>query len=109
MVLNLNLNVNVKNDLYFTFSCELVGWLTITKSQALEKIYRTYVGAIEGVVGEKECVSWGGAQTKGEVHTWKLTNKMFFHIGFLTLLISSLIPLFFTIGKLALRTNEIKR
>ena len=38
--------------------------------------------------------SWGGAQTKGEVHKREFTNKMFLHSDFLTSLTSSLTPLF---------------
>ena len=68
---------------------------------------RTYQG-IERVVGVVKSVSWGGARTKGEVHKHKLTNNMFLHCYLLTSLTSSLTPLFFTIRKLALRTNDIK-
>ena len=64
---------------------------------------------IEGVVGEVKSVSWGGARTKGEVHKRELTKNMFLHSDLLTLLTSSLTPLFFTIRKLALRTNDITR
>ena len=64
---------------------------------------------VEGVVGEVKSVSWGGARTKGEVHKRKLTKSMFFHSDFLTSLTSYLTPLFFTIKKLALRTNDITR
>ena len=49
---------------------------------------------VEGMVGEGKSVSWGGAQTKGEAHKRKLTNKMFLHSDFLTSLTSSLTPLF---------------
>ena len=31
------------------------------------------------VVGEAKSFSWGGAQTKGEVHKCKLTKNMFLH------------------------------
>ena len=103
------LNVNVNVDLCFTLSCEIVGWPTIAKSQALEIVYRAHVVAIGGVVGEGKSVSWGRAWTKGEVHKSELTNKMFLHSDLLTSLSSSLTPLFFTIRKLAWRTNEIKR
>ena len=51
-------------------------------------------------------LSWGGAQTKGEVHKRELT---LLHSDLLISLSSSLTPLFFTIKKLAMRTNEIKR
>ena len=47
---------------------------TIAKSQALEIVYRAHAGAIEGVVGEGESVSWGGARIKGEVHKRELTK-----------------------------------
>ena len=81
MVRNINVNVNV--DFFFTLFCELVGRLTIlgfpvnlsatiAKSQALEIVYRTHAGAIEGVVGEVKSFSWGGARTKDEVHKRKL-------------------------------------
>ena len=93
----------------FTLSCELVGWTTIAKSQGLKIVYHAHAGAVEGVVGEGKSVSWGGARTKGEVHKRELTNKMFLHSNLLTSLSSSLTPLFFTIRKLALRTNGIKR
>ena len=49
---------------------------------------------VEGVVGEVKSVSWGGAQTKGEVHKRELTNKIFLHSDLLTSLTSSLTPLF---------------
>ena len=71
-------------------------------------IPRTY-RVVEGVVGEVKSVSWGGSQTKGEVHKRKLTNKMFLHSDLLISLTSSLTQLFFMIRKLALQTNEIKR
>ena len=81
MVRNVNLNV----DLYFRLSCKLVRRLTILgfpvnlsatipKSQALEIVYHTHARAVEGVVGEGGSVSWGGAQTKGEVHKRALTK-----------------------------------
>ena len=69
---------------------------------------RTYQG-IERVVGEVKSVSWGGPQTKVEVHKRKLTKNMFLHSDLLTSLTSSLTPLFFTIRKVALQTNDIKR
>ena len=64
---------------------------------------------VEGVVGEVKSVSWGGARTKGEVHKRELTKNMSLRSDLLTSLTSSLTPLFFTIRKLALRTNDIKR
>ena len=48
----------------------------------LEIVYCAHVGAVEGVVGEGESVSWGGAQTKGKVHNHKLTKNMFLHSDF---------------------------
>ena len=108
MVRNVNVNINVNNDLCFTLSCELVQWPTIFKSQALGIFYRAHARAVEGVVGEGKSFSWGGAQTKGEVHKCKLTNKIFLHSDLLTSLSSSRTPLFYTIIKLALRTNGIK-
>ena len=64
---------------------------------------------VEGVVGEVKSVSWGGAQTKGEVHKRELTKDIFLQSDLLTSLTSFRTPPFFTIRKLALRTNEIKR
>ena len=60
----------------------------------LEIVYRAHAGAFEGVVGEGKSVSWGVAQTKGEVHKRKLANKMLLHSDLLTSLFSSLTPLF---------------
>ena len=98
-----NVNLNVKNNLCFTLSCELVWWTTIAKSQALEIVYRAHAGGVEGVVGEGGIFSWGGAQTKDEVHKHKLTNKMFLHSDMLTSL------LFCTIRNPVFQTSEIKR
>ena len=42
--------------------------MTIAKSQALEMVYRTHSGAVEGVVGEGVSVIWVVIQTKVEVH-----------------------------------------
>ena len=89
-----NVNVNINNDLCFTLSCELFGLPTLAKSQGLEIVYRAHAGAVEGVVGERKSVSWGGAQTKGEVHKPELTKKMFLHSDFLTSLSSSQTQLF---------------
>ena len=89
-----NVNVNINNDLCFTLSCELFGWPTIVRSQALEIVYCAHSGDVEGVVGKGESVSWGGARTKGEVHKRKLTNKIFLHSDFLKSLSSSLTLLF---------------
>ena len=50
---------------------------------------------VEGVVGEVKSVSWGGAQTKGEVHKRELIKSMFLHSDLLTSLTSPLTPLFF--------------
>ena len=69
-----NIHVNVINDLCFTLFCELVGWPTISKSQALEIVYRAHARAVEGVVFEGKSVSWGGAWTKGELNKCKLKN-----------------------------------
>ena len=55
---------------------------------------------VEGVIGEVKSVSWGGAQTKGEVHKRKLTNKMLLHSDLLTSLTSSLTPLFLQLENL---------
>ena len=51
-------------------------------------------------------VSWRGARTKGEPHKRELA---LLHSDLLTSLSSSLTPLFFTIKKTVMRTNEIKR
>ena len=48
---------------------------------------------VEGVVGEVKSVSWGGAQTKGEVHKRELSKNMFLRSDLLTSLTSSLTPL----------------
>ena len=104
-----NVNININSDLCLKLSCELVGWPTIAKYQALEIVNCAHDGAVEGVIGERKSFSWGGARTKGEVHKRKITNKMFLHSDLLTSLSSYLTPLFFTIWKLALRNNEIKR
>ena len=61
------------------------------------------------MVGEVKSVGRRGARIKGEVHKRELTNKMFLQSDFLTSLTSFLTPLFLTIRKLALQTNEIKR
>ena len=74
----------------------------------MENVYRVNYGAIEGVVGEGKSVSWGDAQTKGEVHKRELTKNMFLHSDFLKSLSSSLTQLCFEIGKLLLRGNEVK-
>ena len=71
-------NVNVNVDLCSRLSCELVGWVTIAKYQALEIVYVQ-------VVGEGKSGSWGGAQTKGEVRKCQLTKNMFFHSDLLQL------------------------
>ena len=104
-----NVNVNVSVDLCFRISCELVGWLTIGKSQALEIVYCSHDGNVKGVVGEGGSVSWGGARTKGELNKRKLTKNMLLYSDLLTSLIYSLTQLCFTIVKLVLRGNGIKR
>ena len=93
----------------FRLYCELVGWLTIVKYQALEIIYRANAGEVERVVGEGKIVSCRGARTKVEVHKRKLTKNMFLHSDFLTSLSSSLTKMYFTIRKLVLRDNGVKR
>ena len=82
--------------------------MTISKYQALETVYHTYAGSVEGVVGEGKSVSWGGAQTKGEVHKRELTKNMFLHSYLLKSLTSSLTQLCLTIIKLALLGNRVK-
>ena len=69
------------------------------------------------VVGEGGSVSWGGTRTKGKGRKCKLAKKMFLHSDMLKLCLKknttsvsySLTQLCFTIIKLVLRTNEIKR
>ena len=95
--------------------------------KSLEIVYRANGAAVEGladrnghrqkVVGEGESVSWGGARTKVKGRECELTKKMFLHSDLLMLCLkknttsvsSSLTQLFFTIIKLALRTNDVKR
>ena len=82
--------------------------MIISKYQALEIVYHTHARVVEGVVGEGESVSWGGAQTKGEVQKCELTKNIFLHSDLLTSLSSYLTQLCFTIRKLALRGNGVK-
>ena len=95
--------------------------------KALEIVYVANGDSVEGqadrnghrqkMVGEGKSVSWGGAQFKGKGCECELTKKMFLHSDLLKLCLkkngrsvsSSLTPLFFTIRKLVLRTNDIKR
>ena len=72
MLRNVNVNVDLCSRLYW----ELVRWLTIAKSQALEIIYRAGGRC-------RESGSWGGARTKCEVNECELTKNMFFHSDFL--------------------------
>ena len=91
--------------------------------KALEIVYCENGAAVEGmsdrnvhrrkVVGEGECVTWGGARTKGKGRECKFTKKMFFHSDMLKLCMkknttsvsSFLTQLFLTIIKPALPTN----
>ena len=82
------------NDFCFSLSCELVGWPTIAKHQALKIVYHTHAGAVEGVLGEGWSVSCRGARTKGEVHNTELINKTLLYSDLLTSLSSSFTPLF---------------
>ena len=90
---------------YFRLSQKIVGWLDIAKSQALEIVYCAHGAAVEGVVVKVKVVSWGVAQTKGEVRGCKLTKNMFLCSNVLKLclkknttsLSSSLTQLCFTI------------
>ena len=95
--------------------------------KVLEIVYCANGDAVEGladrnvhrrkVVGEGESVSWGGAQTKVKGCECELTKNIFLHSDLLKLCLkknttsvsSSLTQMFFTIRKLALRTNNIKR
>ena len=61
------------------------------------------------MVSEVKSVSWVGARTKGEVHKRKPTKNMFLHSDLLISLNSSLTGLFFTIRKLALRGDTVKK
>ena len=69
------------------------------------------------VVGEGENVGWGGARTKVKGRECELTKNIFLHSDLLKLCLkkngrsmsSSLTQLFFTIRKLVLRTNDVKR
>ena len=90
------------------FPVNLSGDCKIASVRVRNCIPRTCRG-VEGVVGEVKSVSWGGEKTKGEVHKRELTKNMFLHSDLLTSLTSSLTPLFSTIKKLAMRTNDIKR
>ena len=96
-----NVNVNVKVDSCFTLSCELFGRLPNIKRWKLSTAHMP--GRLR-VVGEVKSVSWGGARTKGEAHKRELT---LLHSDLLTSVSSSLTQLFFTIKKLAMRTNGI--
>ena len=59
-----NINVNVKVDSCFTFSCEIVRRLPNLKRW---KLSTTHMPGLEGVGGEVKSVSWGNARTKGEL------------------------------------------
>ena len=69
------------------------------------------------MVGEGKSDSWVGARTKGKGRECELTKNVFLHSDLLNLclkknttsLTSSLTQLFFTIRKLALRGNKVKR
>ena len=94
MVPRVTVNVNV--DSCFTLSCELVGRLpNLKRWKFLPRACR----GVEGVVGEVKSVSWGDARTIGEVKIREFTKKMFLHSDFLTLLSSSLTPLFLRLEK----------
>ena len=74
-------------------------------------------GHIQKVVDEGKSVSWGGVRTKGKGHECELTKNMFLHSDLLkfclkkksTSLSSSLTQMCFTIRKLTLRGNGVKR
>ena len=63
--------------------------------KALEIVYHENGASVEGLadrnwhrrkdVNEEECVSWGGAGTKGDGHECELTKNMFFHSDLLKL------------------------
>ena len=95
--------------------------------KALEIVYHANGAAVEGladrnghrrkVLDEGESVSCVGARTKGKGRECKITKNMFLHSDPLKLclkknttsLTSSLTQLFFTIRKLTLRGNMVKR
>ena len=104
MVRNVNANVNI--GFFKLFPVNLLGECQILSvGNYLPHTFR----GVEGVVGEVESVSWGGARTKGKVHKRKLTNKMFLHSDFFDITDSFPDTTVFTIKKLELRTNGIKR
>ena len=84
-------NVNVNVDLCFRLSCELVERLTIfgfpvnLSGDQLFPNLKRWKSFTAQVLGEWGSVSWGGAQTKGEVHESKLTKKIFLHSDLLQL------------------------
>ena len=95
--------------------------------KALEIVYHANETEVEGisdrnvhkrkVVGEGESVSWGGARTKCKGRKCELTKKMFLRSDLLKLClkkkhnITEFFPdtTVFTIRRLALQTNVIKR
>ena len=95
--------------------------------KALEIVYREDRFTVEGladrnghirkVLGEMKSVSLGGAQTKGKGRKCELTKKMFLQMirwklclkKNTTSLTSYLTQLFFTIRKLTLQGNKVKR
>ena len=95
--------------------------------KALETFYRENGASVERLadrngnrkkeLGKGKSVSWGGARNKGEVRECELTKNMFFHSDLLKLChmknrkITEFLPdtTNFTIKKLAMQTNEIKR
>ena len=95
--------------------------------KAMEIVYLATGATVEGladknvhrrkVLGEGKSVSWGGARTKKKGRECKLTKNMFLHSDLLKLClkkkrkINELFPdiTVFTIRKLALRINDIKR
>ena len=72
MVRHVNVNVNI--DLCFTLSCELVGRLSNLKRW---KLSTAHMLGVEGVASEVKSVSWGGTQTKCEVHKREITKTYF--------------------------------
>ena len=95
--------------------------------KALEIVYLEKESSVEGladrnghirkVVGEGKTFIWGGARTKGKRRECELTKKVFLNSDLLKLClkkkrkINEFFPdtTIFTIKKLALRTNDIKR
>ena len=77
--------------LCFRISCEIVGWLIILffpenlLGDWLFPNLNCWESYTTRVVGEEKIGSWGGEQTKCEVHECQLTKNIFFHSDLLHL------------------------